>query len=147
MGRSSKWSQVVEDEILLRLSHGEPLSKICKDEHIPHESTIYNWESIIEGFSEKVTRARERTADHYSHEIIEIAEEMPLCEVPSPDGGTTVRVDAAGIQRNKLRIDTRIKLMQMLKRKSYGEHIQTEHSGEVTIKRNLNDFYAQDTEK
>ncbi len=120
-GRPSSWTQEIEDEILLRLSHGEPLSKICRDEHIPAESTIYRWEDHVEGFSEKVSRARERTADHYSHEIIEIAEETPVFEQPDPDGGTSVRIDPAGIQRNKLRIDTRIKLMQMLKRKTYGE--------------------------
>jgi hypothetical protein len=128
-GRPCSWTQELEDEILLRLSHGEPLTKICQDQHIPAESTIYRWEDHVDGFSQRVTRARERSADHYSHEIIEIGEEITLIEVPSPDGGVTVRVDPGAVQRNKLRIDTRIKLMQMLKRKTYGEKSEVALSG------------------
>lgn len=122
MGRHAAHTQELEDEILIRLAHGEPLTKICRDEHMPAESTIFNWETIIPGFSEKVTRAREWSADHFSHEIIEIAEENPKATIDG-DGWVKTCTDPAGIQRNKLRIDTRIKLMQMLKRKSYADKI------------------------
>lgn len=131
-GRPSSWTQEIENEILLRLSHGEPLTKICRDAHIPAESTVYNWETIIKGFSEKVTRARERTADHYSHEIIDIAEESPTMKIKGEDWEKTC-IDPAGIQRNKLRIDTRVKLMQMLKRKTYGEKQQLDVNAVVGV--------------
>lgn len=98
---------------------------------MPNPDTVFNWERIIDGFSEKVTRAREASADHYSHEIIEIAQENPQVEIPTKFGSYTA-TDAAGIQRNRLRIDTRIKLMQMLKRKSYGEKVEV--SGDLKIK-------------
>ena len=87
---------------------------------MPAESTVFNWETIIPGFSEKVTRAREWSADHFPHEIIEIAEENPQAVIDGEGWSKTCMI-SAGIQRNKLRIDTRIKLMQMLKRKTYGE--------------------------
>ena len=90
---------------------------------MPAVSTVFNWERIIEGFSEKVTRARESSADYFSHQIVEIAEENPQVEIPTKTGAYYA-TDAAGIQRNRLRIDTRVKLMQMLKRKNYGDRVQ-----------------------
>jgi len=139
-GRPSKYNDAVANEILTRISNGEPLTKICRDKHMPCVDTVFEWEKTKEGFSDKVTRARESSADHYSYEIIEIADEKPTHEVPDPDGGVSVRVDPAGIQRNRLRIDTRIKLMQMLKRKSYGDKVQAEISGELTVKRVVSDL-------
>jgi len=136
-GRPSSWNQELEDEILTRLSHGEPLTKICLDVHIPAESTIYRWEDHVEGFSDKVTRARERSADHFSHQILEIADEecTMTVDIVQADGGSVSKIctDPAGVQRNRLRVDTRVKLMQMLKRKTYGEHIQQDHkvTGEI----------------
>lgn len=129
-GRPSKYSEQLESEILERIMLGEPLSKICKDDHMPNCSTVFNWEKIIEGFSDKVTRAREYSADHFSYEIIEIAEEEPTCEMVG-EGWSKRQIDPAGIQRNKLRIDTRIKLMQMLKRKTYGDKVEV--SGEINV--------------
>jgi terminase small subunit-like protein len=123
VGRPSSYSELIANEILERLSNGEPLTKICRDDHMPNVSTVFNWEKIIDGFSDKVTHARACSADHYSYEIIEIAEEQPTTTIDG-DGWSKVCTDPAGIQRNKLRIDTRIKLMQMLKRKSYGERTQ-----------------------
>jgi len=131
-GRPSKYRDAIANEILERISHGEPLTKICRDSHMPAVSTVFYWEQKIEGFSEKVTRARELSADHFSHEILEIADENPRVEIPTKSGYYEA-TDAAGVQRNKTRIDTRIKLMQMLKRKTYGEKIQQEHSGEVGL--------------
>ena len=126
MGRPSSYNESIAGEILQRLSLGEPLTKICRDAHMPNPDTVFNWERIIEGFSEKVTRARESSADHYSHEIIEIADESPTMTI-SGDEWTKECIDPAGIQRNKLRIDTRLKLMQMLKRKTYGDKLA--HTG------------------
>ncbi len=123
MGRPSSFKESIANEILERIALGEPLTHICKDAHMPNVSTVFNWEKIIEGFSEKVTRARELSADTMSYQIIEIAEENPVCSTEG-DGWSKTSVDPAGVQRNKLRIETRIKLMQMLKRKTYGEKVE-----------------------
>jgi hypothetical protein len=101
---------------------------------MPAVSTVFRWEKTEAGFSEEVTRAREESADHFSHEIIEISEENPICTTEGENFSRT-GTDPAGIQRNKLRIDTRIKLMQMLKRKTYGDKLDLNHSGEITFSR------------
>lgn len=139
-GRPSKWTQEVEDEILSGLANGIPLTKICKRKGFPvNIGTIFDWESSRKGFADKVTRAREKSADHYSHEIIEIADEKPTREIPDPDGGVSTCIDQGGVQRNKLRIETRIKLMQMLKRKTYGEKTQVDMNvtGELKLAERL----------
>ena len=46
---------------------------------------------------------------------------MPTCEVPDPDGGVSVRIDMAGIQRNKLRVDARKWVVCKLLPKIYGD--------------------------
>lgn len=132
MGRPSSYRVETANEILERLSNGEPLTKICRDDHMPSVSTVFLWEQKVEGFSEKVTRARELSADHFSHEIIEIADENPQVVIPTKNGCYEA-TDAAGVQRNKNRIETRIKLMQMLKRKTYGDKVGVEHSGSVDL--------------
>jgi hypothetical protein len=123
------WTQKIEDEILEGLMSGVPLTKICQRPHMPSIATVFRCEDRIPGLTEKISRARERSADHFSHEILEIGDELTVIEVPSPDGGVTLRVDPGAVQRNKLRIDTRIKLMQMLKRKTYGEKSEVALSG------------------
>lgn len=128
MGRPSKYTQAIADEICERLANGEPLTKICRDDHMPNVATVFRWETAQDGFSDKVTRARESSADHFSHEILEISDEHPQVEIPTKFG-SYVATDSAGVQRNKARIETRIKLMQMLKRKSYGDKITQEISG------------------
>ena len=134
-GRPTKWTQEIENEILVGLANGIPLTAICSRKGFPvNICTVFYWEEIIPGFSNKITRAREKSADYYSHQIIEIADEKPMHKVPDPDGGVSMRIDPGGVQRNKLRIETRIKMMQMLKRKTYGEKTQVELSGEVGIK-------------
>ena len=67
-----------------------------------------------------------------ANELIPIADELPVCQVPDPDGGVSERIDPAGVQRNRLRVDTRKWLMSKLLPKKYGEN---QHwSGELSIK-------------
>ena len=43
MGRPSICSEELVDEICNRLSEGESLLRICKDEHMPARRTIERW--------------------------------------------------------------------------------------------------------
>ena len=42
-GRPSKYTPELAAEIARRLSDGEPLRQICRDEHMPHWTNIYEW--------------------------------------------------------------------------------------------------------
>ena len=58
-GRPSKYTPEIATEIAERLSMGEPLRQICRDEHMPEWRTVYDWLAKDDGLSTRVARARE----------------------------------------------------------------------------------------
>lgn len=134
MGRPSKYSKEIAEKICNEIAHGKSLVAICKTAGIPDYSTVLRWLAANEEFRGNYARAREEQAEYYAQEIIEIADEIPICQVPDPDGGVSERVDAAGIQRNKLRVDARKWIACKLLPKKYGEKVGVEVSGELTTK-------------
>ncbi len=128
-GRPSKYSEALTDEICNRLAEGESLLGICKDAHMPCIATIWNWLDSKPGFLAKYARSRDAQAEYYANQIIDIADETPVTEMPDPDGGVTIRIDSAGIQRNRLRVDARKWVASKLLPKKYGEKVEQYISG------------------
>lgn len=128
-GRPSEYNETTARHICELLASGESLVSIADGKTFPVSSTIYSWLAKHPEFAEMYTRARETQMEAMAAEILEIADDKPVCEVPDPDGGVSVRVDAAGIQRNRLRVDTRKWLMSKLAPKKYGDKITAEHTG------------------
>ena len=62
-----------------------------------------------------------------AEEIFEIADDKPIATITFGENGVKTCVDAAGVQRNRLRVDTRKWVMSKLAPKKYGEKL--EHSG------------------
>lgn len=50
-------SAEIEDEIVRRLSDGEPLRSICRDEHMPSWRAVYDWMDDVE-FASRIAHAR-----------------------------------------------------------------------------------------
>ena len=132
-GRPSKYRRSVADEICLRLATGESLVKICGTEGMVNVATVYRWLDKYLEFRDRYARAREVQAEFYADQIIDIADETPITGQPDPDGGVTMRVDSAGVQRNRLRVDARKWVVAKLLPKKYGERAQLEHSGGMTL--------------
>lgn len=114
IGRPTKRTPEVEAEIIRRISEGEPLAQICREDGMPGLSTVYDWEGKDEAFSGAIARARIAGFDMIAQEALAIADDA------DPD------VD---VQRSKLRIETRLKLLAKWDPKRYGEMVKTEHSG------------------
>jgi hypothetical protein len=55
-GRPSKYTPEVAAEIAQRLSMGEPLRKICRDDYMPHWTVVYDWLAKDEDLSLRVAR-------------------------------------------------------------------------------------------
>jgi len=130
MGRPSKRTPEVVDEICERLSKGEPLAVICRDEHMPHRSTVSDWESADEDVSRRIARAREEGEDAIAADCLLIADDA------GDDfrmGEKSVLADTDHIQRSKLRIDTRLKLLAKWNPRKWGDRIEHEHTGRVTL--------------
>lgn len=127
MGRHSTYTEDRAAEICLRLSEGEPLRQICRDEHMPAWTTVYNWINENPTFAERIARARELGFDAIAQEALEIAD--------TPEQGEEVTVKADGSEETKradmlghrkLRIETRLKLLAKWDPKRYGERTHVE---------------------
>lgn len=134
-GRPSKKTPELCAEICARLSKGEPLAQICRDEHMPEVRTVSDWKEADEVFAAAFARAREEGFDAIAAQCLEIADatEHDTVIVGSGDNEREA-ANTEWISRSKLRVETRLKLLAKWDPKRYGEKIQTEHSGELTVR-------------
>lgn len=110
MGRPSEFTDEIMDEICDRLSKGEPLTVICRDEHMPSDRTVRRWAEVNkEGFMSAIAYAREIGHDAIAARARETARGK---------GEST-----ADVQRDKLIIDTDLKLLSKWDPKRYGDKL------------------------
>ena len=137
MGRPSTFKQELADEIVERLSKGEPLAAICRDDHMPGARTVYDWMDAKPELSAAIARAREVGFDALAAECLDIAEDGSNDYVTKerPDGSTYDAFDSEHVQRSKLRIETRLKLLAKWDPKRYGERLDlnAKHEGNLTV--------------
>lgn len=140
--RPIEYTEDIADEICWRITQGEPLVRICRDEHLPHVATIYRWLIRFPIFCDMYTRAREEQADTNADEILAIADEMPP-EYTDEKGRTYL--DQTFIQWQKNRIDARKWTSAKLKPRKYGDRVALEGvEGGAAIKTedtNANKFF------
>lgn len=143
MGRPSDFTGALLEEICDRLAKGEPLAVICRDEHMPCDRTVRNWmarkDDIGARVSSAIAHAREVGFDQIAVECLLIADdsEADFSEVEEgqeeqPHGGSLKRSrkeNPESVQRAKLRIETRLKLLAKWDPKRYGDKQTTEHTG------------------
>jgi hypothetical protein len=79
------------------------------------------WEEKDAGFAARIARAREFGEQAISEESLEIVDEKPTCMVPDPDGGMSERIDPAGVQRNRIRAEHRLKLLAKWNPRKWGD--------------------------
>jgi len=121
IGRPSKYTPELAKEICERLSDGEPLRQICRDEHMPAWQKIYEWMVRDEALSGAIARAREQGYDAIAEDLLAIADTplMGETETSSANGLTITRQDMLG--HRKLQIETRLKLLAKWNPKKYGD--------------------------
>jgi len=121
-GRPSDYTEETAATICTRLIEGESLRSICRDDGMPHISTVYRWLFAHEIFREQYARAKEDQADTLADEIIEISDDARndwMERHGDDDAGWVANGDH--IQRSKLRVDARKWIASKLKPKKYGE--------------------------
>ncbi len=104
MSPPSKKTPEVVEEIVMRLSRGEPLAKICADDHMPDFSTVWRWEEDDEAFRKVSLRARMHGTHFMADDCIAIADSAELEPADK-----------------RVRIDTRLRLIGKWNAKVYGE--------------------------
>jgi len=121
IGRPTKWTQEIEDDICARLSRGEPLRAICRTEGYPEWVTVYNWMESREGFSKRVALARENGVEAIAQDTLAMIDAEPRY-IEDAKGGT--RIDAGYVQWLKLRTEQRMKLLACWSPNRYGNRVQ-----------------------
>lgn len=123
-------------DICERIANGESLRTICADEGMPGKSTVFRWleDEKNADMRDQYARAREAQADHFVDEILEIADNGTNDWMEkNGDGSVGYAFNGEHVQRSKLRIDARKWLAGKLRPKVYGDRVQQEHSGDVTV--------------
>ncbi len=126
-GRPTKCTPAITDEICRRISEGVTLAEICRDEHMPDRSTVYDWINADEQLSQRFARAREIGFDAIADECLTIADNTSSDTIKTERGGIP---DTEWIQRSKLRVETRLKLLAKWSPKRYGDSLDLTSGGE-----------------
>lgn len=76
MGRPTDYSEELADKILKRLSEGETVTQICRDEDMPNKSTVFLWSSSKEDFSDRYMRALKGVGQIKVDKIPDVIDDM-----------------------------------------------------------------------
>ena len=146
MGRRSKYTPELLDRICLELSQGRPLTQICRaisadgEEVAPR--TVRDWMSE-KGEDDKLTpraveisaaiaRARELGEEALAEECLGIADDASndwMERLDKDDQPIGWQLNGDHVQRSKLRIDTRLKLLAKFNPKRWGDKAAVELTG------------------
>ena len=111
-GRPTLYTEALADKILKRHAAGESLAKICAEPGMPDPNTLGAWTVKYPEFSRARARARLDWADYLFAETLDIADNIGSDDSP------------ALVQRDKLRVNTRLKMVGKINPAEYGERLE-----------------------
>jgi hypothetical protein len=129
IGRPSKYTPELVQEIAQRLSEGEPLRQICRDAHMPEWRTVYDWMYKDESLSAAIAKARELGQEAIAEDILREINEEPE-RILSEGGG---RIDSGYVQLIRARADIKLKLLAKWNPKRYGDRIALAGDSEAPV--------------
>ncbi|MDU4876072.1 MAG: hypothetical protein E6X67_06660 [Neisseria subflava] len=107
LGRPTDYTKDMADKICEKISGGLSLRAICAEPGMPARGTVYRWLIENADFQDQYTRAREKQADYFAEEIIEIAD--------------SAEAESAAVSKAKLQIDARKWAASKIAPKKYGD--------------------------
>lgn len=116
-GRPSSYTPEIITEIAQRLAEGEPLAEICRSQGMPNPSTVWRWAQNDAVIAQVIAGAREDGEERITADIRKVARGIK--------GYTT-----GDVQRDKLVVDTDLKLLAKWNPKKYGERSETRLTSE-----------------
>lgn len=137
---ASKYTVEIAREICRQLAEGVPLREICRQDGMPEWRTIYDWmvkdDAAVAagggaGLSASIARAREIGYDAMAEDCLRIADDAANDWMETEHGP---RLNAEHVQRSKLRIETRLKLLAKWNPKKYGERVAVAGDADSPLK-------------
>ena len=124
MGRPTVYSDKLANDICIRIALGESLRRICMEDKMPAQSSVYEWLLRYADFAEKYARARELQAETQFDELTDIVDQPPeLARIVDKNGELIeVKFDSSYVQWMKLRVDTRKWTAARMAPKKYAEY-------------------------
>ncbi len=115
-GRPSSYTPEKAQVIIEHLSDGIPLREICRMPNMPAWRTVYDWMGKDEALSAAIASARDLGGDAIAEDIVNLAD-------AKPERTVTGQVDNGWVNLQKLRIESRLKLLAKWHPKKYGERL------------------------
>ena len=136
MSRPSTYDPKKAKKIIEQLSDGVPLRVICRQEGMPAWRTVYDWIAKDAELAAHIACARELGYDAIAEECLDIADDgtNDWIDKKNADGTTYEALNGEHIQRSKLRIETRLKLLAKWNPKKYGERLDLGNAGGQPLK-------------
>lgn len=127
-GRPTDYNDELADLICARLSAGESMRSVSRDDAMPCMTTLFRWLRVNPQFAQQYAKAKEESADALFEQILDIADDgsNDWVEQHSEDAGKAAyKVNGEAIQRSKLRVDTRKWMAGKMRPKKYGDQVNT----------------------
>jgi hypothetical protein len=137
---ASKYTVEIAKKMCELLAEGVPLREICRREGFPAWQTVYDWmvkddQAVAAGggagLSVAIARAREIGYDAMAEDCLRIADDAANDWMETEHGP---RLNAEHVQRSKLRIETRLKLLAKWNPKKYGERVAVAGDADSPLK-------------
>lgn len=144
MARPTLKTPEILEEIGRRMGNGEPLAHICRDEHMPDDSTVRRWIREDQEVYDQIQAARDAGEEVILADCLVISDTPDMgtverwepVQVTKPDGTVAEefklverRVEDR-LQHRKLRIWTRLELLKRWNPRKYGDRMQ--HANDPT---------------
>lgn len=138
MGRPSKFTEEIAAEICERLSKGEPLAVICRDEGMPAVRTVSLWKVDHPEFGASFARARDEGFDAIAADALAIAD-TPLEGIETKETAEGVEIKRSDmLGHRRLQVETRLKLLAKWDPKRYGDRLDLGNADGQPLKINVN---------
>jgi hypothetical protein len=134
VGRPSTYTPDIVDRICEAIVEGESVKSIGKREDMPTATCIMNWLNRHPEFVDQYARACEVRTLIYAREALDIADTVLHAEkVKTLPDGSIERISGDAVERSKLMVETRLKLMSALNPKRFGQKVDVNHTGQITL--------------
>lgn len=123
----STYDPAIARIICEQLSEGVPLRQICREnEGFPAWRTVYDWMSRDAELAARIAHARDVGYDRIAEECLEIADDATndwMEKLDQKGNAVGWQLNGDHVQRSKLRIETRLKLLAKFNPKKYGDRV------------------------
>lgn len=120
---ATKKTPEVIKRLLDGIADGKTLRALCREDGMPNWRTVYDWIEADADLAARFERAREIGFDAIAEDVFDIADDgtNDWVERERKDGTPDIVLNSEHVQRSKLRIETRMKLLAKWHPKKYGD--------------------------